>query len=134
MEASAKTRVTPRDQRGVRWVRSRLIVRLGRTVGGSANDDSLHGSDPRPSSGNHPGRVDAVAADRTRSQVTGPTPIGPAQSPSSAAQSRRADVGVNGGRDRDLTDGDIGVLEAVSGKHADHGGPRRDTDFHQTGD
>jgi hypothetical protein len=40
MEASAKTRVTPRDQRGVRWVRSRLVIRFGRTVGGTANDDT----------------------------------------------------------------------------------------------
>ena len=77
----------------------------------SANDDTTMVAIRRRQRGNHPGASRPQAPRRTGEAGLGSEAELGAHGPH---------VGVDGRRHGDLADGDIGVLEAVSGQHAHH--------------
>ena len=114
----------PRVQRGVRLVHLPPVVRLGRTVGGNTNDDTP---------------MLAIPGVKRQPVRSGSPAEGPGRRPGRRLlepefASHGAYISVDGCRDRDLADRDVGVFEAVAGKHAHPGGTRRDAHFQQPGD
>jgi hypothetical protein len=117
MGVSAKTQDRSREISGGSGWCAPASGPARRTVGGSANDDSAHGSDSEARAATTPtaGLGDRAAHHSARPVFGwGWLAAGRASEPELVAHG--AHVGVDGRRYRDLANGDIRILETVPGE------------------